>query len=291
MKKLHFYIVDVFAEDKYSGNQLAVFLADPSLPTQLMQTIARETNFAETTFILSQTPEQGGYPVRIFTPGEEVPFAGHPTLGTSFIIQTELLKEAVPKVVLNLKAGQIPVTFGEDGILWMKQNPPEFGPLFDPGQLAKVLGLQEDDLDERFPVEGVSTGLPFVIVPLKNLAGLKKACVSMPDYQEFIQDAWARAILFFCPEGYEKGQNIGVRMFAPVFGVPEDAATGSGNGCLAAYLIKHRYFGTDRIDIRAAQGYEIRRPSTLYLRSAREDRGIAVSVGGKVIKIAEGDFV
>jgi trans-2,3-dihydro-3-hydroxyanthranilate isomerase len=291
MKKRHFYIVDVFAEQKYSGNQLAVFLADDSLSAELMQTIARETNFAETTFILSDEPKNGGFDVRIFTPGEEMPFAGHPTLGTAFVIRNEILRDSTENVILNLKVGQIPVTFGAEDILWMKQNQPEFGPEFEPGPLAAVLNLDENELDDRFPVQGVSTGLPFVIVPVKSLQGLKEARLSQPHYEEFVKDPWTKAILFFCPEGYEENQDVSVRMFAPVFGIVEDAATGSGNGCLAAYLVKHRYFGTDSIDVRSAQGYEINRPSTLYLKAAQNDQGIAVSVGGKVVKIAEGDFV
>lgn len=291
MNPYHFYIVDVFAEKKYSGNQLAVFLADEHLTSGRMQTIARETNFAETTFILSTEAKNGGYDVRIFTPGEEVPFAGHPTLGTSFVLRNEILKKPVNTIYLNLKAGQIPVTFGKDEVLWMRQNAPEFGPTQDAAQMVKLLSLDPSDIDDRYPVQGVSTGLPFTIVPLKNLKSLKKARLAYDYYDQFLETAWARAILMFCPAGYEVFQQISVRMFAPVFGIVEDPATGSGNGCLAAYLVKHCYFNSDTIDITAAQGYEINRPSTLYLKAYQQHEKIVVNVGGKVVKIAEGDFV
>ena len=157
--------------------------------------------------------------------------------------------------------------------------------------MAKLLSLDHEAIDLRHPVQGVSTGLPFVIVPLKDLESLKKAQLAQEHYAHYLEDAWARPILLFCPEGYEDHQDLGVRMFAPVFGIPEDAASGSGNGCLAAYLVKHRYFGADSIEVQAAQGYEINRPSTLYLQAQQRDDSIAVSVGGKVVNVAEGDFV
>ena len=127
MSKIPFYIVDVFAEKKYAGNQLAVFREAHSLSGETMQLIARETNFSETTFILQDEPRDGGYDVRIFTPREEVPFAGHPTLGTAHIIRNEILGGKTDALTLNLKVGKIPVTFSQDGYSWMKQIEPEFG--------------------------------------------------------------------------------------------------------------------------------------------------------------------
>jgi trans-2,3-dihydro-3-hydroxyanthranilate isomerase len=291
LSKKTFYIVDVFAEKKYSGNQLAVFRRAADLSATEMQAIAREMNFSETTFILADEPRAGGYDVRIFTPGGEVPFAGHPTLGTAYIIQREIVGVPVEELVLNLQVGSIPVRFGEEGILWMKQNVPEFGPVLDVAQLAGVLGLEEGDFDSRFPIQQVSTGLPHVIVPLMGLAALRKIKVAVDRYYALIEDAWAKAILVFCPDGYDERHDLGVRMFADYYGVPEDPATGSGNGCLAGYLVQHRYFGRDNIDIRTGQGFEIGRPSLLYLRAARKEDGIAVSVGGRVMQVAEGSWM
>jgi trans-2,3-dihydro-3-hydroxyanthranilate isomerase len=286
-----FYIVDVFAERKYSGNQLAVFRETTGLSADEMQAIAREMHFSETTFILSDEPRNGGYDVRIFTPESEVPFAGHPTLGTAYVIQQEIIGQPVEQVTLNLQVGPIPVTFSGQDALWMKQIEPQFGQVLDAGQFAPALNLSAGDFDPRFPIEEVSTGLPFIIVPLKGLDPLRRATVNGERYFRLVENTWAKPILVFCPGGYDERQDLGVRVFADCFGIPEDPATGSGNGCLAGYLVKHRYFGTDSIEIRAGQGYEINRPSTLYLRAADKGDSIEISVGGKVVKVAEGKFV
>ena len=290
MSEKTFYIVDVFAETKYSGNQLAVFRNAAGLSTDEMQTIAREMHFSETTFILSDAPRAGGYDVRIFTPGSEVPFAGHPTLGTAYVIQREIIGEPAERVTLNLKVGPIRVTVRED-ILWMRQNEPEFDGGLGASVVAKVLGLEGDEIDRRFPVQQVSTGLPHIIVPLVGMEALRRIKVAADRYWQLVEDTWAKAILVFCPGGYDERHDLGVRMFADYYGVPEDPATGSGNGCLAAYLVKHCYFGKDSIDIRTGQGFEIGRPSLLYLRAERKEGCIDVQVGGRVVKVAEGVFV
>ena len=290
MSKLPFYIVDVFAEEKYAGNQLAVFRGAQNLSDNELQQIAREMNFSETTFIMSETPRDGGYDVRIFTPGEEVPFAGHPTLGTAHIIRSEITRDNAEQIVLNLKVGQIPVTFGRDGIAWMKQIEPVFGKQFNEETLAPVLGLEVKEIDALFPIEEVSTGLPHIIVPLKTLASLKRARINRDRYFDLIKNTWAKPVLIFCPEPHEKQNDISSRMFADAFGIPEDPATGSGNGCLAGYLVKHRYFGRDCIDIRSEQGYEIGRPSLLYLRAVEQYGKIDIHVGGRSITIGRGEF-
>lgn len=294
MSKKHFSIVDVFAETKYAGNQLAVFKNARGLTTEQMQEIAREINFSETTFILSDQPREGGYDVRIFTPGAEVPFAGHPTLGTAFVIREEIIRSAVKQVNLNLKVGQIPVTFGEkDGpdAIWMKQNPPDFGPTIDASQIAAILGLKSSDIDRRFPVQEVSTGLWFVIVPLVGLDAIKRARTNHDKYFAFVANRQAKAILVFCPQTRSQENNLSVRVFVPYVGIEEDPATGSGNGCLAGYLVQHHYFGGNEIDIRVEQGHEIGRPSRIYLQAKEENGTIAVHVGGKVIPIAKGELV
>ena len=291
MTKLNFHIVDVFAETKYAGNQLAVFRGAGKLSGVEMQRIAREINFSETTFILSDEPNKGGFEVRIFTPREEVPFAGHPTLGTAYIINQAILQGKANEVVLNLKVGQIPVRFSPDGYCWMKQIQPVFGPTHEAGILADVLGLDVHDLDERFPVEEVSTGLPFFIVPLKTIAALRQAKVDQGKYFELIKNTLAKGILIFCPETHEAGNDLSVRVFVDYYGVPEDPATGSGNGCLAGYLVKQRYFGQERINIRSEQGYEIGRPSLLLLKAEGSGGKIDIAVGGKCVVVAKGEFV
>ncbi|MFB2833499.1 PhzF family phenazine biosynthesis protein [Floridanema evergladense] len=294
---LQFYIVDVFAEERYAGNQLAVFAGDgvAHLSDEEMQQIAKEMNFSETTFITSNEAINGGYNVRIFTPGQELPFAGHPTLGTAFILQQEIIKSSVEKVVLNLKVGQIPVTlnYQNDGVewLWMQQRTPTFGQGFSPNQLAPVLKLEVEEIDSRYPIEEVSTGVPFIIVPLKNHAALKRIKVNQDKYFDLVSKTNAKAILVFCPETNKPENDLSVRMFADYMGVPEDPATGSANGCLAGYLVEYNYFGEKPVDVRVEQGYEIGRPSLLLLKSQRSNTGIEVFVGGKSIMIAKGEFV
>ena len=256
-----------------------------------MQQIARETNFSETTFILRDEPRDGGYDVRIFTPREEVPFAGHPTLGTAFIVCNEILKGKSDSLSLNLQVGRIPVTFGRDGYGWMKQVEPEFGKRHPAASMAAILGLPVSAIDKRYPIQEVSTGLPFFIVPLKTITALKSAKVDREKYFAFIKDSWAKGILIFCPQAHESANDISVRVFVDCFGIPEDPATGSGNGCLAGYLVKHRYFGKDCIDIRSEQGYEIGRPSLLLLQAEQEGVRINITVGGKSIVVAKGEFI
>lgn len=284
-----FYILDVFAEERYAGNQLAVVRGGGSLPEDTLQKIASEMNYSETTFILSDEERDGGYDVRIFTPEEEIPFAGHPTLGTAFVLRQEVLDRSIEHLTLNLGIGQIPVTFGD--VLWMEQLPPVFGDILDLGHTALALGLDGTDVDERYPIQEVSTGMPFILTPLKSLDALKRCRIDQDRYSEIVAGREARAILAFAPEPHGEGNDLSARMFAPALGVPEDPATGSANGCLAGYLVEHRYLGTDSIDIRVEQGYEIGRPSLLYLRAQRSDTGISVSVGGKVQMVAKGELL
>ncbi|MCL5952705.1 MAG: PhzF family phenazine biosynthesis protein [Chloroflexi bacterium] len=294
MGQLTFYIVDVFAEEKYAGNQLAVFRGGQALSDAEMQRIALEMNYSETTFILSETPRDGGFDVRIFTPKEEVPFAGHPTLGTAHILRTEVLRGAADKILLNLKVGQIPVTLSAgvgSGTYWMKQIEPTFGPRLTPETVAPILSLTPDEIDPRLAVEQVSTGLPFFIVPLKTLASLKRAQTVKDKFFELIANTEAKSILIFCPEPHRPENDISVRVFVDYFGIPEDPATGSGNGCLAGYLVKHRYWGRPEIDVKVEQGYEIGRPSLLLLRASEKDGHISVSVGGRALTIARGEFL
>ncbi|MHC4458227.1 MAG: PhzF family phenazine biosynthesis protein [Planctomycetota bacterium] len=293
MGNLVFYILDVFAEEKYAGNQLAVIRDAGALSDSQMQQIAKEMNYSETTFILSEQQRDGGYDVRIFTPAFEVPFAGHPTLGTAYVIKREIIEKGVERVDLNLKVGQIPVTFegGNDGILWMKQNEPTFGQSVEPEPISEALGINKIDIDDRFPIQEVSTGLFFTIVPLNSLDAVKRPKVDREKYFRLIENLQAKGIFVFCPETYNKKNDLNARMFFDCYGIREDPATGSANGCLAGYLAKYRYFESNKIDIRVEQGYEIGRPSLLYLRAQDKDGKIDVSVGGKVVMVAKGELV
>jgi trans-2,3-dihydro-3-hydroxyanthranilate isomerase len=291
---MRFYIVDVFAESKLSGNQLAVFRDCSKLETEKMQRIAQEMHYSETTFITSEEPRDGGYDVRVFTPAYELPFAGHPTLGTAYIVQSQVIGKPVEKVVLNMKVGQIPVTFsyrnGGADILWMRQKPPTFGKSFNRDRIARILGLDVSDIDSKFPISLVSTGVPFVIVPVTGLKAIKRINVDQPSLAKLLKETDSTVILVFSPETYSKENDLNVRVLGLVNNIPEDPATGSGNGCLAAYLVKQRYFGKDEIDIRVEQGNEINRRSLLLLRAKKASNAIEVNVGGKVQFIAKGEF-
>lgn len=295
MDAREFHIVDVFAEQKYAGNQLAVFRNAGELSGGTMQKLAKEMGFSETTFILSDAEREGGYDVRIFTPIAEVPFAGHPTLGTAYVIRHEILRRPVPRVNLNLQIGQIPVTFEPqaDGgdIVWMTPKEAVFGETFQPQDLAKLLTVDAGDIDSDFPIQSVSTGLPFVLLPLRSLEAVRRAGVVKDRWLDWVKDRPAKMVFVFCRETIDPAHHIHARMFADYYGVAEDPATGSANSCFAAYLVQHRYFGTDKIDIRVEQGYEIGRPSLIYLRAKEHDGRIDVQVGGKVIMVARAELV
>jgi trans-2,3-dihydro-3-hydroxyanthranilate isomerase len=318
---LTFYMVDVFAEAKYAGNQLAVFVDAGHLSGEQMQQIAKEINFSETTFVLSAaiaSPEfnQGGYPVRIFTPTRELPFAGHPTLGTAFVLQQTVIQQAVERVILNLQVGQIPVTIayhnGAPDLLWMRQNPPTFGAVVAGDRVAPVLNLDLEDFDQRFPIQEVSTGMPFLVVPLKTLAALQRIQVNEAALRSLVNSFSAKDIFVFCPETRSPQNQFSARMFAPCSGIAEDPATGSANGCFAGYLVQHNYLGADlgtdlgtaiagsasvemsvemSVEVSVEQGYEMGRPSRLLLKAKREGESIEVLVGGSVILIARGEFL
>ena len=292
MSELKFYIVDVFAETLFSGNQLAVVKNASALSTDEMQKIAREMNFSETTFIVSDKKRNGGFDVQIFTPKTELPFAGHPTLGTAYVIRKAFTNNQAEQINLNLKVGQIPVTIKynekEREILWMKLKSPNFGDVYGPEEWSEILNLDKTDFDENFPVHEVSCGVYCFIVPLKTLNAIKKARVNLDRFYEFITTTQAKTILVFTRETLQKKNDLYVRFFGHYLGVPEDPATGSANGCLAAYLVKHEYFGPDAIDVRVEQGYELDRPSLLLLKANKESEEIHVNIGGRVLMVAEG---
>jgi trans-2,3-dihydro-3-hydroxyanthranilate isomerase len=286
-----YYIVDVFAEGKYEGNQLAVVLSGKNLSENKMQAIAKEMNFSETIFIISIE----NYEVRIFTPQAEIPFAGHPTIGAAYILKTEFIKERVKTIALNMKLGKIAVLFkykGDDiSEIWMEHKEPIFSGFFSPEILASVLNIDEGDIDGRFKIQEVSTGIPTIIVPLKNLKAIQKIRINDTKYKELIKNTQAKTILVFCPETINKKNDLHVRFFANYYGVPEDPATGSANGCLAAYLVKHEYFANKIIEIRVEQGIEIGRPSLLLLKAEEKSGKFFVSIGGRVVLVAKGQLI
>lgn len=277
-----FVITEVFAEAPYGGNPLATLLDAGDIPIEEMQQIARAFNFSESTFIVGGDAESG-FDVRIFTPTAEIPFAGHPTLGTSYVIRDRLMDASAATLTLNLGVGKIPVTFADDGVIWMRQNAPVFGETVSRDRVATELGLDMSDVSEGAPCKFVSTGLEFLIVPLTSMAALKSARAR--------GGAFDHGLLAFCTEGYSPEQQLSARMFASHFGVIEDPATGSANGCLAAYLLEQDWFGGNEVEVKVGQGYEIGRPSQLYLSASKSNGSYEIAVGGKVHIAAEGEWL
>ncbi len=284
---MHFYIVDCFAEDCYQGNQLLVVRTEGPVHDALQQQIAREINFSETAFILSDKQENGGYDVRIWTPNVgEVPFAGHPTLGTAYVIRHTLGDTGEGPVLLNLKVGQIPVFDAENGMT-MRQNPPRFGAAVDKGEIAAVFGLDEADIRDDYPVQWASTGLEAVLIPLQSRDALKKIRMDREAFCGYIGRYPQNNCnhLFFTDMGNAR---FAARCMMEDF--VEDPATGSANGNLAAYLLQHDYFGCDPIVYTVHQGEDMGRPSVLHVRAGKKDGVWNIEVGGGCRIIAEGEW-
>ncbi|WP_267641625.1 PhzF family phenazine biosynthesis protein [Haloarchaeobius amylolyticus] len=276
-----FHIVDVFATERYAGNQLAVVTGAGDLADETMQAIAREFGYSETTFVEGR--DDDGWHVRIFTPAEEIPFAGHPTLGTAWVIREQLATGSPDPVLLHLEVGDVPVRV-EDGSLWMTQQAPSFGQEFEREAAAAALGLDPGAVTENLPVQAVSTGLPTIVVPLRDREALETIEVDRPAYDALTEGHDAKNLLAYCSDPRDEAHDYAVRVFAPYYGVPEDPATGSSNGCLAGYLARHR----GGVDAVVEQGYEMGRPSLLELRANRVAGDVHVEVGGDVVPVADG---
>ena len=284
---MKFYIGDGFAQQKYQGNQLAVFLPEEALSTEEMQQIALEMHFSEVSFICSGKQENGGYHVRIFTPDTEVPFAGHPTLGTAYIIWKYLENGQSDGVVLNLAAGSIPVAVEGDTLI-MSQNPPEYGEVVDKSILAEILSVDADLIRDDFPIQWVSTGLAAYLIPMVNADAVKQCRVNHERFEHFFLEHDKCSLLMF---SVESEKELKVRVFMDDTGFLEDPATGSANGDLAGYLLKHDVLGSGKkLDYTVYQGAEARRPSVLKIRAEEADGKFTILVGGSAYVVAEGTW-
>jgi trans-2,3-dihydro-3-hydroxyanthranilate isomerase len=292
-KAYDYAIVDVFAEQPLQGNALAVFTDARGLTTEQMQAIARETNLCETTFILPRQPEverERGVHVRIFTVREELEFAGHPTLGTaSWLHLNHPVLRGSTKVTLDLRVGPIPVSFasGQDGLGVfgaMRQNDPVFGQIHDPSAIAAAIGLSPGDLDPALPIQTVSTGLAFCIVPLRSLEVAARLAIPQPLAQAWL--ARSDAKFFHCiTRAAASGADWHARM---QFYNGEDPATGSASGCTIAYLVQHALASSGQ-PIVLEQGVEMLRPSRIYVQATSDNGRVTdVRVGGRTIPIATG---
>jgi len=288
------HILDVFAESPLSGNQLAVVEAAGDLSTDQMQAIALETNFSETTFITGPEQADGGFPVRIFTPAAELPFAGHPTLGTAWLIRNRLLSDRPDEVLLNLGVGQVPVTFEEtEGVEVGFLRAPEatLGDIVAAQDVAPSLGLSIADIDDALPAQQVSAGLDFLIVPLRNAAALSKCQPSRDGFEKLASRGIRPFVYAFCPEAMSPENDLGARFFFDANGIREDPATGSATGALGGYLLHNRYSSESDFFLRIEQGVQMGRPSLLRLRGSLGNGAVTVSVGGRVFHTVRGELL
>ncbi|MHA1948810.1 MAG: PhzF family phenazine biosynthesis protein [Candidatus Thorarchaeota archaeon] len=297
MRKIPYLQTSVFVDDRLSfgGNQLATYWdvdANVSLSQEEMQGMTLEMNFSESTFLERPTTEGCSFKVRIFTPAREIPFAGHPTLGTTFVLKRKGLIEQDQKTsLLELGVGPIHVKFIDDETIQMTQPTPSFKEIPENlSEIAAAVGLKVEDIVPDYPVQVVSTGFPFLIIPIKTISLVKRA-FPVPSFGDKLKDLSTRQVLIFSTETEHSDSHVHARMFAPEVGVVEDPATGSAAGPLGAFLEKYQVLSNHKIGepIFIEQGFELNRPSQLVAR-VPNDKLSEVLVSGKVRLIAEGSF-
>lgn len=305
MNHLEYIFVDVFTDKTYAGNQLAVVFLKEEIDTNKMQKITREFNFSETTFIDMRHSTPDRISMRIFTPGQEIPFAGHPMLGSAFVVKKFLFTNQDLNHVnfhLPFKDNYLKVELEKDRddnlespLLWLTQKEPVFGQKYFYDEVAAMIGVPNIEVCGRIPVQEVDTGMKFLLIPIKRRNTVEKAKIVIEEYEKFFAEKDEKLpLLIFSGEPVEEGNHLHARMFAPAFGVPEDPATGSAAGCLSAYCLQYDVLKKgilEKLDIRLEQGYEMGRPSLLYLRGQREeDRIFNIQVGGRVQIVAKGQI-
>jgi trans-2,3-dihydro-3-hydroxyanthranilate isomerase len=286
--------VDVFTDRALAGNSLAVFLDGRGLSTEQMQALAREMNLSETTFILpgdAIAEKARGIRVRIFTVQEELPFAGHPTLGTAFVLRGET---GAGEVLLDLNAGSVPVRFTREAALpifgEMTQNNPEFGVTHTVEDIARLTGLGAADFDESTPIQTVSTGLPYTIVLLRSLRTVQNLRLDLAAAGEYLARSGGKFFYFVCRETVDPKARLHARM---IFYNGDDPATGSAAGCCAAWMVKHGVAASEE-QILIEQGLEMHRPSSIFVRATRNGDGhdnqvVNVRVGGNCVEVLRGE--
>jgi len=301
-RRLQFYQADVFTDEPFGGNPVAVFPDADGLTDVELQQIAREMNLSETVFVFPPTDQAAVVKMRIFTPTQEIPFAGHPVIGTFFVLGTLdrlALREPVTRVLQECNLGLFPVDIhSHDGVIErvvMAQPNPEFLDVIeDPEALfaiARALGITKAAITEsRFPVQVVSTGLPVIIVPIRTLTAVRSIVPDVAAIAELSQQYGANGMMVFSTMTVEQSSTVHTRMFAPLIGIVEDPATGSASGALGAYLVQHGVVDIrPETEITAEQGYEIDRPSRILIQVNSDDDAIqGVMVGGEAVMVVEG---
>lgn len=289
-----FHIVDVFAERPYAGNPLAVVIGG-DLSAETMQQVAAEANYSESAFVTSVPEADGGYRVRLFTPAREIAFAGHPILGTAWVIRHHLALVPAANVQLNLAVAPVAVSFestAADGeVAWFLAPLVSAGPSCARERMAKALGLATDDIDARAPVQQFAAGTAAMIVPLRSLAALRRSRLDLEAYADLQREGFPPLTYLFCSETREAGNHLSARFFFEAHGVREDPATGNGAAFLGAYLLQHKLLGEADLSLRIEQGDEVRRPSLVRLRARMADGSREIYVGGRVIATVSGELL
>ncbi|MFQ5443815.1 MAG: PhzF family phenazine biosynthesis protein [Nitrospinales bacterium] len=287
------YQVDVFTGQALCGNPLAVFPESSGLETETMQKIAREMNLSETTFVFPSADGEADFDVRIFTPGKEIPFGGHPTLGTAFVLRHCGLASMDQEILrLRMPVGVIPVRVDDGGRqLSFTQPTPEFsGHYQDFDKLAQALSIDSDSIDKRWPVEVVSTGFPALFVPLASLPTIQSIQLNLGKLRQILDEMKVDMLYAFTLQTLDENATLHSRAFAPFIGITEDPATGSAAGAIGGYLAKNKVIHEDKFgEIKIEQGFEIDRPSQIYVQvSYREGEIQSIQVGGETCLILEG---
>jgi trans-2,3-dihydro-3-hydroxyanthranilate isomerase len=283
---------DVFSSQALEGNSLAVFFDGRGLSDTEMQSIAKEMNLSETTFILPRdaaVERQQGVRVRIFTVQEELPFAGHPTLGTAFALRGQSGKS---EVALELNVGKVPVRFedpaGQPAFGEMTQMDPTFGVKHDREAFVHATGLRLEDFDASLPIQTVSTGLPYAITPLKSLAVMQNLRIDLNRATAYLEASGTKFFYFVTRETIDRDARLHARM---LFYNGEDPATGSAAGCASAWMVEHGVAMPDE-RVLIEQGMEMKRPSRIFVRASRRDnRVVNVRVGGNAVEVMRGEFL
>ncbi len=299
MTEIPYLQTSVFVDARYGfgGNQLATYWnakLNTQLTTELMQGMTLEMNFSESTFIEPPSKEGNAAKVRIFTPARELKFAGHPTIGSAFVLrEMGIVDKSVHSAILELGIGPIPVEYLEDGSIRMTQNEPEFLDILDDKYgIASALQISSSEIDTRAPMQWVSTGFPFLMVPVKTLDIVKEASPISTELLSVLKGKLGAQVVLFSTDAENDDSHVHARMFGPEVGVVEDPATGSAAGPLAAYIEQYDLLGRDERgqEIVIEQGYEIKRPSKLIAQVIGKNDFKGVYVRGWTRVVAKGVF-
>jgi trans-2,3-dihydro-3-hydroxyanthranilate isomerase len=300
MTRLHYHKVDVFTDRAFGGNPLSVFTDGQGISAEMMQLLAKELNLSEATFVLPAQNPKNNFHVRIFTPARELPIAGHPTVGTAFILARGGMIERKGNpttIVCEEGVGDIPVALqfegDKPGMIWMTQPQPQFGrqaTAEERTNTAAMLSLSAEAIDTRYPIQMVSSGVDFLYVPVVSLAAIKSIRISLDLHERVMTAFGTTGVFVFTTEVETASSTVHSRMFAPAAGVFEDPATGAASGPLGAYLVRYG-IATDPHHIVSEQGLEMGRPSYVHIQVDKQGDQIGtVRVGGTCYYMGEGFF-